>query len=165
MNNKIVFLDFDGVTIPVPESDVFSFHNAKKMINQEKVFNDECVDRLNTILEKSGADLVICSGWRTHEGTMKNMFEILVKNGVKITKEKYLGITPDLHKFDKRGFEIQQWLDDNAFNGEFVILEDMFAEIFPLIDRLVNTNSWKGLTDENVQNALRILKVQDGFIS
>ena len=156
MTNPIVFLDFDGVVMPA-KSISEAWANNRKFIKHEVTFNKECTDRLNTILERSNADLVICSGWRNEEYIQAHMVEVLIANGVRLNPLKYLGITPDINN-GHRGYEIQAWIESNKFLGKFVIIDDE-EDMMPMMDYLVNTNSGLGITDEDVEKALKILGI------
>ena len=156
MSDRIVFLDFDGVVIP-SKSIAEALGNAKRFIKGERVFDKACTDRLNLILQKSEADLVICSGWRKEDRIRANMVQVLIENGVKIDSQRYLGVTPE-DSSRQRGWEIQIWINKHQFDGKFVILDDE-SDMSPLMSFLVNTNPGVGLTDKDVAEALQILGI------
>jgi len=119
----IIFLDIDGVltTAEFLLSDCW----------QE--FDPTCVAALNTLIAKTGAELVVSSAWR--EGrTVKHLQEILTSQGVEGT---VIGKTPVA---GKRGNEIKMWLHDNEYDGEFIVIDDEIAGITGIIpaDKIVH---------------------------
>jgi len=141
MAKKVVFLDFDGVLIPM----------RGKL--SAKDFHPDCVGGLNLILTVSGAGIVVCSSWRHDVG--RDMLGTLLDNGISIDPTMYLGFTPDDPE-DRRGYEIARWIEQHQFSGEFVILDDD-DQMEPVQEHLVPINADDGLTKENVVDALAIL--------
>jgi hypothetical protein len=145
---KIIFLDVDGVII-----------NRASCRKGFGIVDPICVSRLNGLIEKSGAELVVSSCWR-----MGNVHNVSLRE---LVNEKWgikgivLDKTPRLPS-DVRGDEIKDWLDQrHQRRGDiesFVILDDD-ADMADLLDRLVQTSFEHGLTDIDVLQALEILKI------
>lgn len=132
-----------------------------------------CVDRLNTIVKLTGAKVVISSSWRRlydHE----SINSILVKHGF---RGEVIGETPDLasdptwpefHRTHDlrgnhcdRGHEIWEWLHKHREEVTgFVILDDC-GDMARLKSLLVHTSDKVGLTDEDVQEATRLMERSD----
>lgn len=146
--DKIIFLDIDGV--------LWTHDWAEKCYNEGKqtymTLDPRCVDRLNSLLKQTGASVVLSSVWRLNH----NWQQLLTEKGV---EANWLGRTefictksptsdPTLHV--ERGHEIQKWLDDNKFEGGFVIIDDD-SDMAHLYDRLVQTNGDVGLSDADCE--------------
>lgn len=66
----------------------------------------------------------------------------------------------DLWAAQTRGHEIMTWLQDNPGHDRFVILDDDI-DIDDQSLCLIRTNSYEGLQDEHVEQAIRMLKGGD----
>ena len=116
---KIIFLDIDGVLNVYPQG-----HDEYGAI-----FHPHLVENLKLILDRTGAKIVVSSTWRRSGlSIMKEMWE---KRGL---PGEVIDITPfetdvvergtcEFYDQVDRGFEIQQWIDDNQIQ-DFVILDD-----------------------------------------
>lgn len=165
--NVVVFLDFDGVLNheewyarrgPAPGGGLH-----KRPWTAERVrwcFDPSTAPRLNRLAD-AGVRFVVSSTWRM--GGLEEMRTILRLLGV---RGEVIGCTPVLSVKDRsiyvnharnRGAEIQAWIDANAFDGPFVILDDD-NDMGPLLDRLVQTDDRYGLLDEHVDRALVMLR-------
>lgn len=141
---KIIVLDFDGVLAPYNSSYV-----------PEK-FSKSCVDNFNKILKAvPEAKIVVSSSWRLHG--IKYIKHMLDDNG--IDGSKVVGMTPDgssSHTFGStREEHIHQYLVANKNVKKFVIIDDDHAD--KLKDFWVKPNSHIGLTQSDVEEAIRIL--------
>ncbi len=56
---KIIFLDIDGVL-----NHMYWLKKMKGVEGDKKFFDPDCVRRLNTITDKTGAKIVLSSSWR-----------------------------------------------------------------------------------------------------
>lgn len=140
---KYLFLDIDGVLNH--EQWYESQHNnpdAKPF--PYSCFDPQCVTRVNEILEKTGAQLVISSSWRLD----KELYLTLNSVGLKSKFE----CTPywrnrGCESFTRRGEEIQEFLRTHNYNSEtdnFVIIDDdsdMLEEQLPHFFQTVG-ESW-----------------------
>lgn len=138
---KIIFLDFDGVV------------NAFSEPQSLRFLSERCVSNLNVLLERSGAGIVVTSVWRIrHE--LVDLRQILMNAGLKFPK-MVIGITP--RRNGTRGQEIGLWLKDHPRIKKFIILDDD-SDMDPFMDRLIKTDSDAGLTMEDVQRAVELLR-------
>ena len=163
---KYLFLDIDGV---LNHEDWYnSQHNnpdAKPF--PYSCFDPACVERVNEILEVTGAQLVISSSWRLDKELWLTLNSIGLKYKFDCTpswKDK------EWSNFDCRGQEIQAYLKSHNYNPDtdrFAILDDdtdmlpeqeeqffqtacdYWTRNMPLIEK----NGGTGLTD-NVKNAV-----------
>ena len=139
---KVLFLDVDGV--------LNNFH----MRNFGEAFSPPSCDALNSILDRvPDLKIVISSSWRMW-GT-DYMQKLLEKNGIKDAKSKVIDITGQEQGI--RGYQIQCWLDRNPSVAKFAILDDE-SDMGPLLDRLVKTNGYVGLTSTDADRVVDLLK-------
>jgi hypothetical protein len=138
---KVCYLDFDGT--------INNFHTHSNSTGTD--FSATACTNLNKLLNSvPDLKIVVSSSWRMWGLT--KMKEILAKNG--IDPDKVIDITGD--EPGERGDQIQAWLDRNSNVDGFVILDDE-QDMGHLIDHLVHTNAYVGLTEENVKEAIKIL--------
>jgi hypothetical protein len=161
---KVIFLDIDGV--------LQVHHNNKDEYGH--LFHDEYVKNLKYIIEKTGAKIVISSTWKM--------------SGLNILKEMWnkrnlpgevIDITPnevdvvergtcEYYDMVDRGYEIQQWIDDNK-PDKWVIVDDVNDMLPEQINNFVQTSNLKdddsfngyGLTKKCSEKIINILMRND----
>lgn len=170
-----IFLDFDGV---INSSPWFASLPSKKGIISDfgselmwiEMVDPEAIKKLNKIIEKTRAKVIISSSWRCHH-TIKRLQSVLNARGFigeiigktpcvvdmnilnasepSVNNEKYIG---------ERGLEIKQWLVENAVLGidNFIILDDN-SDMADLRKFLIKTSWHTGLLDEHVDAAISML--------
>ena len=139
---RIIFADIDGVCNSV--------QSAKQYRTWSKL-DPDCIARLNGLVERTGAKIVISSAWRF--GDTEELAELLQHQGI---TGPIIGETPWMPK-EARGREIQTWLDRHPGEIEsFVILDDD-SDMVHLAPYHVKTDIEVGLTDEDVARAEEIL--------
>lgn len=152
---KIIFLDMDGVLNNMSWVST-EYHKTGISPYSEDRLDPANVKALNRLIKHGGAKVVISSSWRlifNQEG----MQDVLDKNGVKC---EVISMTPDLAGRRQRGDEITKWLQDNICNmsiESYVVLDDS-TDMDAVVDRFVNTSPDEGLTEADVDKALRILQ-------
>lgn len=144
MTNPIIFLDIDGVL----NSSEFVQAIGDKWTMDE--VDPKAVERLNKIVEATGAEAVISSTWRRIH-SLGFIKRVISNAGGKVS---VIDDTPKLGGL--RGGEIQKWLDENPGHDKFVILDDN-SDMEPLSNFLVQTTWDWGLQDEHVERAIEIL--------
>ena len=153
----VVFLDIDGV-----------LNNSKTENLTPNGFvgvDDVNLRRLKRLVDETGAVIVLSSDWRYEwdknptkskiDG--KYLTDRLLEFGLKIADK-----TPDV-RHDLRGTEIKAWLNAHGGGQSFVILDDILFRDFNdgMLDRyLVKTDDNEGLTDEDVDKAIEIIRRQ-----
>lgn len=137
---KVLFLDIDGVL------------NNFKDRNFGKSLSKASCENLNTLLKKvPDLKIVISSAWR-HNG-LEFMKEMLNENN--IDGKRVIDITGNENGI--RGYQIQCWLDRNPEVTNCVIIDDD-SDMGELMNKLVKTNSFVGLTSKAVEQAEEVLK-------
>jgi len=169
---KIIFLDIDGVLctdksvalpkLPFPEDFYMPFRTGWDRLDVQ------CIERLNTIVKKSNAKIVISSSWRVsceNEQQFKYLVDYLYFEGIRAdiidrtpthSILKYNGLWEIGERITNRKIEIQQWLDDHTDIESFVILDDD-CDMGKLSDYHVCTDELIGLQDYDVKKAIGIL--------
>lgn len=161
---KIIFLDIDGVlNVMCQDFDKYG-----------QLFHQNLVDNLEYIIKKTDAKIVISSTWR-YSGliTMKNMWKDRNLPGevIDITIDPWNLIKKGifgLKYYDDvdRGYEIQDWLDNNNVEN-YVIIDDDTDMLESQINNFVQTSGNKthpdsydigyGLTRICAEKAIKIL--------
>lgn len=164
---RIIMLDIDGV---------ISTEKSRYALDKEKV------DLLGKIIDATDAKIVITSSWRMH--TLEKTIEYLstidehrvpfvfpyCDRIIGITIRAYHYVTQGIHLSIPRGVEIKQWIDTNIHsdNGKnwsrkpleefnYVILDDDCDILLEQKDNFVQTDSYLGLQDKDVELAIKIL--------
>ena len=143
--DKVIFLDVDGVLNTFGNGGHFTVSKRR-------------VKKLQNLVEATKALLVLSSTWRNHTYHLRRLKTKLAYRGMSL-----FSMTSNLEGFNiSRGMEIQDWLDRHPNVSSYVILDDssdMLEEQFP---HFVNTDPYKGLTDEDVNRAIQILELEGG---
>ena len=154
---KILFLDIDGVL----NNDGFYTRTRGKAGNFDPE-NVKCLNQLSDL----GVEVVISSSWGYDAGrTEKTLREVGVVLPI-------VGYTDHFHSdWFCRGNEIEKWLCDNfgsfgtKFGSkyyqkdyEYVIFDDDADMLMGQKDNFVQTDRYKGLTQEDIDKAISILE-------
>lgn len=148
---NIIFLDVDYV--------LSSINNAVDEYNKTGIprhgknypFDPNCLINLKYIVDETDAYLVISSSWRKYEDHMEKLYIELNKYDLVdrvIGKTKVLG---------NRVLEIKDYIENFEGHINFIILDD-YAYMEDLVDYLVSTNAYYGLTREDANTAIMKLK-------
>ena len=141
----VLFLDVDGV------------------LNQCGHFQDVLTSKaqlLRRIVVETSCSIVVSSTWRRNADTRKLLVQLLMENDVSIhdwTPQLDKITDHGLHSIPERGHEIQAWLDSHPEVTRFVILDDA-ADMAHLMEHLVQTESFTGLTEALTREVIRRLK-------
>lgn len=163
MVTKIIFLDVDGVLNHA------TFYRNRKIDQkqQEQTYplceiDPVCVGYLSSLVEQTGAKVVISSYWRNGR-TIQEMQNILNYHG--FTGE-IIDFTPVLRNDEcLRGNEILKWVKDNKelIGSEYhnyynyVILDDDSDMLYWQKDNFILVDSFIGITPQTVFKAKQIL--------
>jgi len=151
---KVLFLDIDGV---------LNSHSYFKSVDPHLLAHSiperlckENITHLNTIVRAVPCVIVISSSWRH----IHDRHEMALFLGVRgFGGAMILGQTPIHRSLRTRGAEIQAALDNmpEPVTG-FVILDDDNDGMDDFKDNFVRTDSNVGLTSEDAEKAIRILR-------
>ncbi len=136
MNETLIFLDIDGVL---------------GHFGSDGALDPACVQRLASLVERTGACVVIASSWREMHSPSE-MQEILEEHGF---VGQVVGETPVLLG-QPRGEEIRAYVESAGNVTAYVILDDN-ADLAPVTDHAVMVDDFVGLTDADVEAAARLL--------
>ena len=161
----IVFLDIDGVlnTSKNYEEWEEAMRESGKAVTFASspddslvhlLFDPALVNRLNTLTEDTGAEIVVSSSWRNLYSDFDDLVSVLRSVGV---------LAPIIDRTLSRGFgrgergdQVAEWIRENEFEGPFVCLDD--GDDFEAVwDNFVHVNPSKGLTLDDVYRAYKIL--------
>lgn len=159
---KVIFLDIDGV-LNCSTSKSFCHDDLCGIIHG---IDSDKVKRLAKIVEVTGAQIILSSDWKDgwekyytsqKPSHAKYLDNHLYKKGKLTIKDK----TPTTHKGTWfRGSEILAYLRVHQDIENYVILDDTFFDDFAnkeIEEHLVLTNREVGLTDGDVNDAIKIL--------
>lgn len=160
MNDRIIFLDVDGVLnrFPPKEGDRYSWPPKSKD-------TDETAESLGwlplpvSIIHDFAliydCKIVLSTSWRSDISTKQ------VAQGLGIPESYVIGATK--HMLDGRGGEIARWRMDNDHTGPFVVIDDSMFDIESHPDmegHTVRTKTRVGLTEEHIPLIVKCLDAQ-----
>jgi len=159
-----LFLDIDGV---LNSAQFVGFEKNCSFCEGMCWFDPKAVARLNLIIERTSAQIVISSSWRVGRGVLE-LTAILHGHGI---VGDVAGFTPELFedlppnewcknpcKRSERGHEIQGYLDAHPDVTVFAIVDDD-SDMAHLEHRFVKTSWQGGLLDEHVGRLCSLLSV------
>ncbi len=143
--NKIIFLDFDGVLIPLPMSGEYD-PNLKP--------STEAINNLNILVQLTNGDVVVTSAWRK-DRTVEELEALLKSWGY-----KWRVLDKTLTSFDDdRGLEVLQWLSScEKMVDAFVVIDDEPTDLDELARNRVMPKPDVGLQFHDVKEAIQILE-------
>jgi hypothetical protein len=159
------FEDAESISgaIPLSAASVVLFLDVDGVLNQCGHFQDILTSKarlLRRIVVETGCFIVVSSTWRRSPDTRKLLVNLLQQSEVTVHDW-----TPQLDKITdsgmyfmpERGIEIQAWLDQHPEITRFVILDDA-SDMAHLVEHLVQTDSFTGLTEALANEVIRRLK-------
>lgn len=166
---KFIFLDIDGVL-----NSRFNDMLIGPMGSlSDKELGDYHLERLKKICDVTDAQIVLSSDWRLTHGFF-NTDGLFYNLGIKDTAKtlldeklekfglKIVGFTPYINDGEDREKEIKVWLDRYSKSlqiDSFVILDDKKLSGFG--NNFIHINKTRGLCDEDVSLAIKILGKKD----
>ena len=156
---KVIFLDIDGVL----NSEEFLKNNETEMIDRDNV------SILKNIIDKTGAVIVMSSGWRLwfddnmrpKDGYSQCLYDILCEFDIKL-----FGKTPDYSTEEirtKKTFshvkakEISAWLSEHESIEKYVVLDDLNLKNEEINSHLVRTNAQVGITEDDALHVIDMI--------
>ena len=163
---KVIFLDIDGVL-----NTGWWYTQMDRNTPKDKygyAFDPNAVANLKKIIDETGADIVISSSWKSFG--LSELEEMWMDRGL---PGKLIGITPNsvsdemllnadldhMELFSIRGIEINEWLIKHEKRvSQYVIIDDMDNMLPEQQSHFVQTNSEVGITNEDAEKTIVILK-------
>ena len=151
MNNKIIFLDVDGVLNSAKFDRWLQDHHMKQYYGYE-LLDQNALLNLQDIVFVTGADIVLSSSWRLSRSCSERLRQQLLPYGL-----QFIDKTVCLHQED-RGEEIKEWLSRHPEVDHFVILDEKkkFKDD-SLKNNFVKTTFEEGLLEQHAAKAIEIL--------
>lgn len=153
---KVIFLDIDGV---------LNYISTTDEIDRFLGIDDKLVKNLKEIVDKTNAEIVLCSSWKKYwdkdkskQGKMANYLDMkLEKQGLKIIDKT------DDNRYD-RGHGIQRYIQEHNIEKWCVLDDEVFFdyEDCDIIEHLVKTEFFShlgGLRKEHVDKAIVYLNM------
>lgn len=144
---KLIFLDIDGVLLPLPYREDVKAMPVAKELRLRLEANPDTAGHLCTIARLGDAKIVVSSTWRIMMPF--NRLKKAFKNTIEI-----IGVTSD--GLRGRGTQIRQYLAEHPAE-KFVILDDDDFDMGDLLPQVVKTDSSTGLTAKDVEAAIKLL--------
>lgn len=156
--NKILFLDIDGV--------LNKFGRTSDRPYPLSEFDPTMIKRLNRILrEAEVTDLCISSDWRNTSGLKNIFYEVGIHYPYCNSFSRLEDNLKLMMHNQRRGYEVKYYLDSTyehkGLKFKYCILDDIDQFLKEQKEYLVLTDYREGLTDENVEMAIKILTKDD----
>ena len=160
MERPIVFLDIDGVlnserwyAQAASRKEERNSQSSSHRSLLERSIDPACIQRLNRLLQRTGAVVIVSSSWRKKH-QLSEIVSIIEARGF---CGEVIGVTPSDDGMQSRGEEITSWLKKNVPRGVAYVAVDDEVETGLPTEVVVVTSKDTGLTDEDVERAIRIL--------
>lgn len=164
--DKVIFLDIDGVLNSEVSYEAGSYRECKTFDDSvenhvrknfwAKMISERHLNLLNTIVDETGATVVLTSTWRKGH-SIEGINTLMQARGAKFKVEAYTEVLGGL-----RGNEIKKFIDDNNV-GLYCILDDdndMLDEQRPFF---VRTCYYSGLTFSDMDKCVGILGYKQDY--
>lgn len=160
VNNRIIFLDVDGV--------LNCYYSKSYVINEEGIkyrgIDNSLVKKLKYIVDKTNASIVLTSTWKDYfeVGAYKQKYNHAKYLSNKLRRQglKIVDKTED-RRWAERGAGIKRWLKNHPEVTNWVILDDEIFDYMDLkekcLDHFVFTDEQIGLSDWQAEMAIKIL--------
>lgn len=147
MNNRIIFLDVDGVLNNGTWAEEM-YEQSVRVYHDDLLYEPSLV-QLRRIVDETGAVIVISSSWRQVPTAYGHLKEWLEKYGMEIhDKTPYVG--------GERGDDITGWFNRHPGEYKYVILDDD-DDMGRHMEHLVRTDFGTGLTEQKADECIRRL--------
>ncbi len=150
---KIIFLDFDGV-MATAYYDLMMVKNGEPETDEFGVlFDPMCVQNLATIIEATGAKIVVSSDWKY----LMSYEELLRMWETRNLPKEMIDATPCCSKH--RGDQIDKWIEECPDEVQYVIIDDLSVEHFNehQLAHLLVVNPFNGLDEAVATQAINML--------
>ena len=153
---KIIFLDFDGVMDTAYYGHILGKEGRPSNDEFGAVFDPICVRNLKEIIDKTGAEIVVTSSWKSLM-TYRDMLNMWEQRGL---PGELIDMTSTISTCRNRGDEIDAWLKECKDECQYVILDDIDESNFNehQLPRLIVVNPYHGLDMEAAERAVELLQ-------
>ena len=147
--------DFDGVMNTAYYGHILGKEGLPYHDEFGVVFDPNCVVYLKEIIEKTGAEIVVTSSWKSLM-TYRDMLNMWEQRGL---PGFVIDMTPSSSGCRHRGDEIDAWLKECKEDCQYVILDDIDESNFNehQLPRLIVVNPYHGLDKEAAEKAIELL--------
>ena len=150
MNDRIIFLDVDGVLNNGTWA-MEMFDRGVRVYHDDLLY-EPSLAQLRRIVDETGAVIVVSSSWRQITVAWQHLKEWLAKFGMEVfDKTPYVG--------GVRGDDITAWFNRHSGDYSYVILDDD-DDMDGHMEHLVRTDFDEGLTEEKADECIRRLRGQ-----
>jgi len=177
--SRVIFLDVDGVLLPTGSIETIVVDGVAMPVRdtvRESDFAIGALGNVRSIVQQTGATIVLSSEWRRTEKLRSSIGLVLKSQGIPSmrdstpifhAKKELQVVNPIIAWCERRAREIGQWLKDHPDVTAYVALDDldfMWADNVrssgtPWMKvRSVHTDDKKCLTEDGVAQAVRILE-------
>ena len=152
MNDKIIFLDFDGVLNTEHYQGLLQYQGEPWQNEYGALFDPNAVKQLKRIIDATDADIVVESSWKyLGLDAMKELWKVRNLPG------KIIDITPSLVG-ESKGVEIASWLSEHGKQDtRYVIIDDEYVILDSQLSHFILTNPYEGITEEQANRAISML--------
>jgi len=139
MADKIIFLDIDGVVCSIRSAIAFGGYPHRVRAKDIKLFDQVAIALIRRVCKERGAKIVLSSTWR---------FTVRYKSLAKKLDLPIIDSTA-MHRREKRGDEIKQWLDKYPEVKVYAIVDDDDDMLDEQVPFFVKVDSQNGLSYKN----------------
>lgn len=150
---KYIFLDIDGV---LNHQRWYEYYWENKLQHTDTDYDIDfrAVERINCLVEETGAEIVISSSWRLD---MDNTVSRLKHAGLKCTPTKRIEGCEFGDNSPIRGELIADFLHDNPCDNYVIIDDDGDMTDEQKNGHFVQTSEWTGFDEDKFIEALKVL--------
>lgn len=157
---NIIFLDIDGVLNSIDSALAFRNDEHLFLLNRKESLDPVSVGLLQHLCEETDAKIVISSTWR-HLFTIDEFKGIFASYGWEDFPITGCTTTDRIHpSSSKRGYEIQHWLNNNAWKN-YIILDDDSDMLDEQSEQFIHISNIHGFRSTHYCKALRIFGKPD----
>lgn len=148
-DRPVVFLDFDGV---LGAGRLWAANEHRRWTCPAGWLDPALVARLNRLVRRAGADVVLSTSWRRYLGadSTRGVLRACGYTGRVVGATAVMG-----EGVEERHREVERWLRENPGVPRWVAVDDCELDLPPA--RFVRTHAVHGLTDADVDRAVAIL--------
>lgn len=164
--SKVLFLDIDGVLNTERQHDHCVEAGLAYVDNFGYAFDPVAVANLKTIVDETGADIVISSSWKLWGiSTMQKLWisrslpgKVIDVTPNNVSDDLLLSFDLDMMLPAGKGSEIKEWLDTNGSQvTHYAILDDMDDMLLKQQSHFVQTDPRIGITQDDTEMIIEIL--------